>query len=158
MDPRVWGSRCGWLGRRRVPRLGTSGAAAALAVTAALASPLLGRAVGPGASGAERSALGPPCLFHHLTGLSCPGCGATRAFLHLVRGDLTAAIGSNPLLVVAALLLLWAKVEPRLAASRRVARRPFLQHPLAGWGLVGLTVLFAVARNLPFPAFRWLAP
>ena len=30
----------------------------------------------------------PPCLFHFVTGLPCPGCGGTRAFVSLLKGDL----------------------------------------------------------------------
>lgn len=39
----------------------------------------------------------PPCLWHAWTGLPCPGCGATRAVLALLRGQLGAAFGFNPL-------------------------------------------------------------
>ena len=39
----------------------------------------------------------PPCPFHALTGLPCPGCGTTRAALALARGDVAAALGWNPL-------------------------------------------------------------
>jgi hypothetical protein len=41
--------------------------------------------------------LAPPCPFHALTGLPCPGCGATRAVLALARGDIAGAFGWNPL-------------------------------------------------------------
>jgi hypothetical protein len=38
----------------------------------------------------------PPCMFHVLTGLSCPGCGCTRAVTALLRGDLWLSIRCNP--------------------------------------------------------------
>jgi hypothetical protein len=38
----------------------------------------------------------PPCLFHRLTGLWCPACGATRAFHQLARGNFMAAFHFNP--------------------------------------------------------------
>jgi len=43
----------------------------------------------------------PRCAFKTLTGLPCPTCGATRACLALVRGDVAAAFVSNPLLMLA---------------------------------------------------------
>ena len=102
--------------------------------------------------------LGLPCLFHQLTGLYCPGCGSTRALRHLIRGEPIAAIGSNPLLAVTVPFLLLAIVEPRLTGPWRAGPRKVLQSPITGWGLVVVSVLFTVLRNLPFGAFRWLAP
>ncbi|MGC8917620.1 MAG: DUF2752 domain-containing protein [Thermoanaerobaculum sp.] len=55
----------------------------------------------------------PPCPFRTLTGVPCPTCGTTHAFLALAQGNLGAAFAANPLVVasvaVAALLaFLWA--------------------------------------------------
>lgn len=48
------------------------------------------------------------CPFRALTGLPCPGCGMTRAFLALGRLDIAEAFSQNPLsLPLAALLLLY---------------------------------------------------
>ena len=75
----------------------------------------------------------PLCLVHRLTGLDCPGCGATRAVHALLDGDLPLALRNNVLIVVAL--------------------------PIAGAGLVPLARLapvFAVLRNLQ--AFWFIAP
>jgi hypothetical protein len=39
----------------------------------------------------------PACPFHAWTGLPCPGCGATRAVLSFLRGDVLGALSWNPL-------------------------------------------------------------
>ena len=49
------------------------------------------------------AALMPPCAWHHWTGIACPSCGATRAFLRLSRLDLGGALRFNPLAVTAGL-------------------------------------------------------
>lgn len=36
------------------------------------------------------------CPFHWLTGLPCPGCGLTRSFVAIARGDWPGAIGYHP--------------------------------------------------------------
>ncbi|MBI3184443.1 MAG: DUF2752 domain-containing protein [Myxococcales bacterium] len=36
------------------------------------------------------------CWLHSVTGLPCPGCGMTRAFIALSQGDLATAAGANP--------------------------------------------------------------
>src|SRR5215510_6288842 len=48
----------------------------------------------------EQNRFAPPCMFHKLTGLHCPGCGATRAvyaLMHLQPGE---ALRKNVLFVV----------------------------------------------------------
>jgi hypothetical protein len=100
----------------------------------------------------------PPCLFHRLTGLYCPGCGSARAIDHLARGEPVAAMGSNPLLVVALPLLVLAVLPPWVAGSRHAELQRIVRSPVIGWGFAVVTVLFAVLRNLPFGPFRWLAP
>ena len=42
---------------------------------------------------------GIPCVFHLLTGLNCPGCGISRMFLSLAKGDLSAAFQYNALVL-----------------------------------------------------------
>jgi hypothetical protein len=37
------------------------------------------------------------CLFRRVTGLPCPGCGMTRAFAHLAKGEWRAAVHDHPL-------------------------------------------------------------
>lgn len=36
------------------------------------------------------------CSVHRVTGLPCPGCGLTRAFISLSHGDFSTAAGLNP--------------------------------------------------------------
>lgn len=71
------------------------------------------------------------CPLRRLTGIACPGCGATRAGLALLRGDLAVALAMNPFLVLALATLLAggtsALVAPRpterwLAAAGRFAQ------------------------------------
>ena len=47
----------------------------------------------------------PPCLFHQLAGLSCPGCGGTHAVQALLRGDWQAAWHFNMFLWISIVLL-----------------------------------------------------
>jgi hypothetical protein len=49
------------------------------------------------------AAFSPDCPFHVLTGLPCPSCGATRAGLAFLHGDLVRAFGWNPLAAAAGL-------------------------------------------------------
>ncbi len=70
------------------------------------------------------------CLFRRLTAVPCPGCGLTRAFVHLARGEWLAALADHPLAPLVALEL------------------------AAGWALWGL----ALAGRLRLRPERWLGP
>lgn len=60
-------------------------------------------------------ALGVTCPIKFVTGVSCPGCGMTRAWLSLLRLDLGAAWGYHP--------LFW--LPPVALAAYFLCRRPF---------------------------------
>jgi len=98
----------------------------------------------------------PRCQFHKLTGLNCPGCGSLRSLHHLTHGEFRAAFQSNPLLMM---LLPWlAFLAARWVWHGNRAFESVFFRPAAVWTLVGVTVAFAVLRNLPWPAFAWMSP
>ncbi len=49
----------------------------------------------------------PPCVFHRLTGLYCPGCGGTRACRLLLSGHIFQSFLYHPGVLVAAGLYAW---------------------------------------------------
>jgi hypothetical protein len=72
-------------------------------------------------------AISPPCLFHLLTGMDCPGCGMTRAFLRLAHGDIAGAWALHPFSPFFAVLLLalawgpkslWSAMQQSVLAQR----------------------------------------
>jgi len=96
----------------------------------------------------ETSGFYPQCQFHALTGLLCPGCGATRALADLVRGNLADALHSNALIVI----LLPILAAYGLAAYWRAVRGfqtcwPRIPNNAIA-ALLIVTLIFAVARNL----------
>ena len=50
--------------------------------------------------------MGITCPIKALTGVSCPGCGMTRAWLAMMRGDLHSAFHYHPLFLLPAFALL----------------------------------------------------
>lgn len=65
-------------------------------------------------------ALGVTCPIKFFTGISCAGCGMSRAWLALLRLDFSAAFAFHPLVLLpipAALLLLFQKRLPRRVVS-----------------------------------------
>lgn len=86
----------------------------------------------------------PPCLFHQLTGWSCPGCGATRAVHQLLHGEWRLALHCNALLVV---------LGPVAVVGWRWRNRPGV-----GWALLTAVLVFGIIRNVPVEPFTLLKP
>ena len=97
----------------------------------------------------------PGCTFHQLTGLNCPGCGATRSLHALLHGNFQTALRDNALFIIANIFLaargLW------FAANHFCGRAPgsFFRIKYL-WALLAVVVVFGVLRNLS--AFAFLSP
>ncbi len=101
----------------------------------------------------------PPCLFHKLTDLHCPGCGSTRACHALVQGEVSVAFGKNPLFLTCLPFLAYYFLR---SAWTGIAKNENYHMPPASarWlvPLVFMVIAYGIVRNLPFPAFSWMAP
>lgn len=62
----------------------------AVMITAAILSP------DPEGHGTHTQLGLPPCGFLVMTGVSCPGCGLTTSFSHMIRADVVGAAQANP--------------------------------------------------------------
>ena len=98
----------------------------------------------------------PGCIVKLTTGLDCPGCGGTRAFYFLLRGNVPEAARHHAVAVFAAPFLVWLYLG---WAVKRVSGRQ-LPVPRIGAKTVSVFLLawavFMVARNLPFAPFTTL--
>ncbi|MGP4016420.1 DUF2752 domain-containing protein [Saccharopolyspora sp. 5N708] len=98
----------------------------------------------------------PPCPIKLLTGLDCPGCGATRMFYSLLHGDLLSALHFNAAAVVFIPFFLWtwgAWVLGRWRGRRVVTWEQWRWSPMVALVLIAV---WTVIRNLPFPPFNAL--
>lgn len=89
----------------------------------------------------------PKCMFHQLTGLYCPGCGATRALSALLHGDIRSSLHNNLLLIPGGITVAIMVVKPGVSLKRPVA-------VTVAAAIIGFTVL----RNIPAEPFTYLAP
>ena len=90
---------------------------------------------------------GIPCLLYQLTGLQCAGCGLTRAAASLLRADVAAAFGYNPLWPVFAVYLGWILASDAWVYIRR-GELPFL--PGRWWAHVPVAAVivgYGILRN-----------
>ena len=92
----------------------------------------------------------PRCLFHALTGLSCPGCGSLRALHHLLHGHWGAAFHYNALLILLLPFLPIALISYLFPVTTGRKLFSAFKSSFWIWLLLGVMVAFSILRNLPF--------
>ncbi|WP_297082687.1 DUF2752 domain-containing protein [uncultured Demequina sp.] len=129
------GTRSASRGRRLALPLAASAVVGAATAYTALADPY-------------REGFFPSCMWLSLTGHWCPGCGGLRAVHELAHGDVAAALGMNPVVVLIVLPLGIALLVAWLAQAWRGGTSPRIPLWLAV-GVPGLLFVFWIVRNIP---------
>jgi hypothetical protein len=100
----------------------------------------------------------PVCPLYTLTGIACPGCGMTRGFHALFHGDILTSLDYNALIPLYSVVFGYFFVSMFLTAARGSGLPLKLFGGKFLWGIVAVSVVFAVVRNLPFYPFSVLYP
>lgn len=103
----------------------------------------------------------PFCLFNKMTGIPCPTCGTTRAFLALVQLDIRTAFGYQPLIMLVTLgSIVLACVDISIWVLSRQQIIPWLleRTRLSSWGLIAVILAnwIYVILNLNSHILGWL--
>ena len=89
-----------------------------------------------------------PCLFRGLTGLYCPGCGGTRAFMYLCQRQIRKSLYYHPLIPYMAAVLvgegaLW--LMARKKGREKELKRPYELEVYVG---IGIALVNWAVKNL----------
>lgn len=71
----------------------------------------------------------PVCVFHEMTGIACPGCGATRSVRHAFNGDLTKAFLMNPMIFITGAFFAIYDIYAAIVLAFRLPRLRFEKMP-----------------------------
>lgn len=101
-----------------------------------------------------------PCIFNQITGLYCPTCGATRAVIYLIHGNITDALKSNALITISAIPLLFTFTVMWLGVIFNhkewfVSNTAMIKFFCV---FVVIYIIFGIVRNIPTIPFIWLNP
>jgi hypothetical protein len=100
----------------------------------------------------------PPCPFHLITGLWCPGCGSGRALHGLLHGDILHALDLNPLMVLSLPFLGYAGASRLCLYIRGKGLPRILGGRFWGWFVACVVLVYWVARNIAVYPLTVLAP
>ncbi len=92
---------------------------------------------------------GIPCIFHTVTGLQCPGCGISRMFLSLFKGDIKAAWGYNHVILCLSPLFLVLIVHMSARYIKKGSLVPARWANILMCIMIGVLLVFGVLRNIP---------
>jgi hypothetical protein len=95
----------------------------------------------------------PLCPFRLLTGITCPGCGSTRALHQLLHGHVQAAFMLNPLFVIALPFLCYALLRHSAFAFKGRTPKPNALPAAYIYLIFFVVVAFWIFRNTPFYPF-----
>lgn len=91
----------------------------------------------------------PPCMFHALTGLYCPGCGGTRAFRALLQGNLFQSFCYHPIVPYAAILGIWFMLSQTIERLSRGRLRIGLRfREIYLWVALGILIANVLLKNI----------
>ena len=96
----------------------------------------------------EVTGLAIPCVFHALTDLLCPGCGGTRMFKALLRGDIVKAYYYNKFIFLSLPIFFVLFID--LVYSNFKNKKPLINR-IPTWIYfiyIDLLVVFGVIRNI----------
>jgi hypothetical protein len=100
----------------------------------------------------------PPCPFHQLTGLHCPGCGSLRALHQLFHANLIAALDLNCLMVLSLPFVGYGLLAQGLRYFFNLKIPVIFLRAYWIWMIFVLFVVYGVVRNIPISPFFYLAP
>lgn len=100
----------------------------------------------------------PSSPFRELTGLFCPGCGTLRGLHQLLHGNLEAAFGFNPFMVLCLPFMFYSYISYTMEVILgRQLYKPFI-HPKLISCLLYSIIAYWFLRNIPVEPFSLLAP
>ncbi len=106
----------------------------------------------------SKNSIFPRCTFNALTGYYCPGCGSQRAIHSLLHLDFTGVVHYNFLFLPAMLLIIYHYLHPLINKILKWKLPNIFYFKNTPWIILGVVVVFWIARNIPVFPFNELAP
>ena len=98
----------------------------------------------------DRYAFYPACPIYRYLQLQCPGCGTTRAFAALLRGQVAEAFHLNPFTTLLIPLMLPYMAHHIWKQRNNIQALTWPNPPrYAVYALLAVAAVFTIARNLP---------
>ena len=101
--------------------------------------------------------IGIPCIFHLLTGWSCPGCGVTTLIMSVAAGRFDLARAANPFLFYTWPLIAGFVIYSEVKAIKGKKYKADKIVDILTFAYIGALLVFGVVRNWGVPPhFVWM--
>ncbi|MEE0859166.1 MAG: DUF2752 domain-containing protein [Acutalibacteraceae bacterium] len=91
---------------------------------------------------------GIPCVFYEITGLKCPGCGATRMFTSLLKGDFISAWNYNSCLLIMLPVIAYFIVKQAYTYIRYKHMNLLVWEHILLSVMIVVLLMFGICRNI----------
>lgn len=88
------------------------------------------------------------CALQKATGLYCPGCGGTRAFIALMQGHFIKSLRLNPAVILGGALVLYYETGALLTIAINNGKRYYDRYGIPLYVYLAVIIIFAVVRNV----------
>lgn len=98
------------------------------------------------------------CWIHQVSGLYCPGCGGTRAFFALLRGDIVASFFCHPLVLYMGILYAVFMIRGGIALLSK-GRYSFMKYHITYVYIgIAITIVQFIIKNICLVVYHiaWL--
>lgn len=91
----------------------------------------------------------PPCIFHSVTGLYCPGCGGTRAVSALLHGHIVTSFICHPLVPCTAITAGWFLISQSIERiSKHKIKIGMKYRDVYIWAALGIVIKNFIVKNI----------
>ncbi len=90
-----------------------------------------------------------PCLTYTLLEIHCPGCGATRASIALLHGDIITSLRQNCMVIIGILICAWLYIEFLFKVYEKPLSFTIVKQNNI-WVFVSFLLVYTILRNV-FP-------
>ena len=93
------------------------------------------------------------CAFLRLTHMYCPGCGGTRAFFALLKGNIPASLCYNPAVVLGAGVIMYYEITVLMSIFSKKGKIYYSRKPWILYLYIAIVLVYCIVRNILLAGF-----
>ena len=90
------------------------------------------------------------CLIYNKTGIYCPGCGCTRAFINMLQGNIIQSLKYNPTVIYSTIVIVVYMSSQSIGRIFRIKERKYIMKYSSIYIYIGISILIGtcIIKNI----------